>query len=259
VTRLAGRVHRAFTRACDAGPVRRRRPSFAGIAVVVYVAVVVVVALLPSIGGITHRTLVASLAFSPSDLASGRLWLLPLSGVVVDGPTWGQLALLAEAAVALVVVAGARTFWRAAILAHAGSTLAAYAVLEVLDAADPSITGDLFRDPDYGVSCVWAGAVGALAVVGARAWPNARAKVAIAATVGAPLAALLAAGFVTPAGTLDIASVEHLFAFPLGALAGWMTPRPGRSATHRLSQPSLTSLSPARRTVSGPSPERTRP
>jgi hypothetical protein len=190
----------------------------AGILLAIYLGVVVAVALLPAS---THRTLVTELAFSPTDLASGRLWLLPLSAVVIDGEIWVQVAVFVPAAVALVVVAGAGTFWRAAILAHVGSTLIAYAILQLLDVADHPVTGDLFRDPDYGVSCVWLGSLGALAVVCARSWATAHARVALAAILGAPILALLAAGLVTPAGTLDLASVEHLFAFPLGAFAGW--------------------------------------
>ena len=206
------------------------RLSLAGAALVAYLGVVVVVGLLPA-GA--HRTLVAALAFSPSDLASGRLWLLPLSGFVVEGALWVQVAILAQAALALVVLAGVRTFWRAAIVALVGSTIIAYAILELVDVAAPGATGDLFRDPDYGVSCVWAGTVGALAVVGARSWSRAHPKAAVAATVGAPIAVLLAAGFITAAGTLDIASVEHLFAFLLGALVACRTPRAADRATAR--------------------------
>jgi hypothetical protein len=228
----------------------RLRRSLPGFAVAVYLAVAVVVGLLPGTSGISHHALVAALAFSPSDLASGRLWLLPLSGVVVEGETWVQLVLLVEAALALVVIAGARTFWRAAIFAHAGSTLMAYAILALLEVADRQATGDLFQDPDYGVSCVWVGSIGALAVVSARSWAHAHTRVAIAVTVGAPIVVLLAAGFVTPAGTLDIATVEHLLAFLLGALAGWMTPRAERSTPQRRrATPSLSRLSWSRTTV----------
>jgi hypothetical protein len=204
-----------------------RRRSLAGLALVAYLAVAVVVGLLPSITPITRQTLVGALAFSPSDLVAGKLWLLPLSGVIVDGQTWAQLAVLAEVAVVLVVMAGARTFWRAALLAHVGSTLVAYALLGVVQLAEPSATGDLFRDPDYGVSCVWAGSVGALAVVAARRCTGLPTKVAVAAAVSAPLLALLSTGFVTPAGTMDLATVEHLFGFLLGAVVGWAATRRG--------------------------------
>jgi peptidoglycan/LPS O-acetylase OafA/YrhL len=220
----------------------RRRLPFAELALVAYFAVAVVVGLLPSSSPITHRALVAALAFSPSDLVSGKLWLLPLSGVVVDGETWTQLAVLAETAVVLVVMAGARTFWRAAVLAHVGSTLVAYAVLAVLAVVAPSATGDLFRDPDYGVSCIWAGAVGALAVVSARRCASRPARVAVAAAVSAPLVVLLTAGAVTPAGTLNLATVEHLFAFLLGALAV-RAATPGRRGFPGL--PSLRRVRPA--------------
>jgi hypothetical protein len=201
----------------------RRRPTLAELAFVAYFGVAVVVGLLPAGVGISHRALVSALAFSPADLVSGKLWLLPLSGVVVDGETWVQLAVLAEVAVVLVLMAGARTFWRAAVAAHVGSTLIAYAILAALAVVAPSATGDLFRDPDYGVSCIWAGSVGALAVVAARRYASRRAQVAVAAAVGTPVVVLLTAGVMTPAGTLDLATVEHLFAFVLGALVGRMT------------------------------------
>jgi hypothetical protein len=195
----------------------RRLPLAEG-ALAAYFALAVAVALLPAVG-VTQQSLVGAMAFSPADLVSGKLWLLPLSGVIVDGATWSQLAMLAEVAVALVVLEGARTFWRAAILAHVGSTVIAYAVLGVLAVTAPSTIGDLFRDPDYGVSCVWAGCVGALAVVAARRCSNRPAKLAVAAGVSAPLVLVLTAGFVTRAGTVDLATLEHFVAFGIGMLA----------------------------------------
>ena len=216
-----------------------------------YFAAALVVGLLPSVAGISHGALVATLAFSPSDLLAGKIWLLPLSGIVVDGATWVQLAVLAEAAVVLVAMAGARTFWRAALLAHVGSTLIAYAVLGILNVADPSATGDLLRDPDYGVSCIWAGSLGALAVVAARRCTRRSAKVAVVAAISAPLFVVDSTGIVTAAGTLDLAAVEHVLAFLLGALAGRAAvtkgrtvaraPLPGRRRADRRAERLLTS------------------
>lgn len=217
----------------------RRLPLAAG-ALAAYFALAIVVALLPAVG-ITQQSLVGAMAFSPSDLVSGKLWLLPLSGVIVDGNTWSQLAMLAEVAAALVVLAGARTFWRAAIVGHVGSTLIAYAILGVLAVTAPSAIGDLVDAPDYGVSCVWAGSVGALAVVAARRCASRPAKAAVAVAVSAPLVIVLTAGFVTPAGTVNLATLEHVLAFALGMLAARRTTRAPsrRPATGSAGQPHL--------------------
>jgi hypothetical protein len=195
----------------------RRLPLAEG-ALAAYFAVAVAVGLLPAVG-VTQQSLVGAMSFSPADLMSGKLWLLPLSGVIVDGETWSQLAMLIGVAAALIALAGARTFWRAAILAHVGSTVVAYAVLGVLAVTAPSTIGDLFQDPDYGVSCVWAGSVGALAVVAARRCSSRRAKVVVAAGVSAPLVVVLTTGFLTPSGKVDLATLEHFLAFVIGMLA----------------------------------------
>src|ERR1700756_4302586 len=184
-----------------------RRLSLPEAALAAYFALAVVVALLPAVG-VTHQSLVAAMSFSPSDLVSGKLWLLPLSGLIVAGSTWSQLATLAEVAVVVVVLAGARTFWRAAILGHVGSTLVAYAVLGVLALTAPSSVGSLFAAPDYGVSCIWAGCLGALAVVVARRCSGRAAKVSVAAAIGAPLLVLvMKSGLVTTAGTVNLATL----------------------------------------------------
>jgi hypothetical protein len=208
----------------------RRRRSIAGLALVAYFVAALVVALLPSVTGVTHAALVGTLAFSPSDLLAGKIWLLPLSGIVVDGATWAQLAILAEVAVVLVALAGARTFWRAALLGHVGSTLIAYALLGIVNVADPSATGDLFRDPDYGVSCIWAGSLGALAVVAAGRCTRRPVKILVAAAISAPLFVADGAGIVTAAGTIDLAALEHVLAFGLGAVAGVAAVRRRRPA-----------------------------
>jgi hypothetical protein len=220
----------ALSPATHDGAMVRRLP-LAESALAAYFAAMVAVAVLPVLG-ITEQSLVGALAFSPADLVSGRLWLLPLSGVIVDGTAWSQLVELAEGAAALVLLGGAGTFWRAAIAGHVGSTLIAYAVLGVLAMAAPASVGDLFRDPDYGVSCVWAGCLGALAVVAARRCRSRRAKVAVVCVACGPLVSLLQGGFVTQAGTVDLATLEHLLAFGLGALVAGASAR-GPAPTSR--------------------------
>jgi hypothetical protein len=181
---------------------RASPPLVRGIALVAYFAVVVVAGLLPGNAGITHRTLVAALAFSPSDLASGRLWLLPLSAVVVEGETWAQLAVLAQAALALLLMGGARTSWRGDPRARG---------LDVHRLHHPRARGGR-RSPDRGRPPprprLWRVVrLGGVRAVSARSWARAHAKAAVAATVATPTVALIAAGVLTPGGTRDSASV----------------------------------------------------
>jgi hypothetical protein len=97
-----------------------------------------------------------------------------------------------------------------------GSTLAAYAIVGVLLVADPGSVRDLVGAPDYGISCVYAGALGALVVAGAR---HGRAVALLGLAGGAlGMVPLLDPGLVTAAGTLKLAPLEHAWAFLLGAL-----------------------------------------
>jgi hypothetical protein len=87
----------------------------------------------------------------------------------------------------------------------------------------------LITDPDYGISCVWAGCLGALASVHARRSATRARGILIFVVLSVPVAALLTSGFVTQAGTLDLASVEHALAFALGVAVGRRVPAAGRS------------------------------
>jgi hypothetical protein len=200
----------------DPHAVARPRASAGAALVVAYLAAVWLVAQLPALFGFSHGALGRALAFSPADLVHLRLWLLPASGFVVAGDTTGQLATLAPVAACVVLFGGAAAFWRAAIAGHVGSTLVAYAIVGVLLLVDPASVRDLVSAPDYGISCVYAGSLGALAVAGARRGRT----VALLALAGAALGMLplLAPGLVTSAGTLELATLEHGWAFALAAV-----------------------------------------
>jgi hypothetical protein len=206
------------------GRVRSRlaaiRPAApAELSIVAYFACAVAIGALPHATPVTHGQIASALAFSPADLLAGRLWLLPLSGLVVAGDTWSQLADLIPVALLLVLLADARTFWRAAIGGHVGSTLVAYAVIAVLALADPGALGGLVHDPDYGVSCVWAGCLGTLATVAARRGSRPAVSAALFAVCALPAVRLVSPGLVSSSGTLQLATLEHALAFAIGALA----------------------------------------
>lgn len=154
---------------------------------------------------------VADLASSPQKIADGKLWTLLSSAFLVDGPPVVQIVSVAILAAVLVHFRGSFVFWRAALAGHVTATVLVYIGVGVLWLVDRSATGEVVTSPDYGISCVWAGALGAVA---AGAWqargrsPQARAVVVIAV-------AMLTALTIFSTG---LAQIEHVLAFALGAL-----------------------------------------
>lgn len=199
---------------------RRTAPIGAGL-IVAYMLTAVVLVALPTLGVASRHALTSALAFSPADLVAGKLWLLPASGLIAQGSPWPQLAAIAELAAVLVVVADSRTFWRAAIAGHLGSTVIAYALVGILTLVLPASVQPVAAAPDYGVSCVWAGALGALAVVLGRRARNRSVAALVVTACALPVMVIVvrAGGFTTAAGALDLASVEHALAFVAGTFA----------------------------------------
>ncbi|MBX5443255.1 MAG: hypothetical protein IRZ32_17235 [Solirubrobacteraceae bacterium] len=146
------------------------------------------------------------LASSPAAIADGRLWLLLTSGLVIDGLPWLQLALLAVVLAVALDRLGAARLWAVALVAHVGAAVLAYAAIGLLWLVDRTLVEGAVDEPDYGVSVVLAGELGALALAGGRR---------MALFVG-----LLVLGGIG-VGVADaslLANVEHLLGFVLGAL-----------------------------------------
>jgi hypothetical protein len=162
-----------------------------------------------------------ALASSPAGVAAGNVWELVTSGLVIDGPPVVQLAGTALTAFAVLQLLGAAAFWAAVAVAHLGSAVIAYAGVGVLWLVAGVDVDAVVDAPDYGISCVWAGAAGALltALLAARGT-----RLRIAALVGG--AAVLVAG--VPGDGL--AGVEHGLAFVLGGLTAVALARRGARA-----------------------------
>jgi hypothetical protein len=174
-----------------------------------YVAVLAAGALLRAVAGIPH---VEDLASTPAAVAQGRVWTLITSAFLVSGPAIPEIAGLAAVGALLVRRHGAGALWRAAAVGHVGSALVAYAGVGALALAGAHLAHHVLHAPDYGLSCVWAGVVGALGVSAAarlRRRPNRSAAVALAATYGVLVVLTLVVG--TP-----LVRAEHLLALLLG-------------------------------------------
>jgi hypothetical protein len=151
------------------------------------------------------------LASSPAGVAAGRVWPLVTSGLVVAGDPLVQLPALALTALAVVQIAGASAFWLAVAVAHLGSAVLAYVGVGVVSLASRASVDAVVDAPDYGVSCGWAGALGALLAAGLTRRRNGpRLPVAIAVALAASLALLAPAD--------GLAKAEHALALALGFL-----------------------------------------
>ena len=105
---------------------------------------------------------------------------------------------------------GGRALWGAALAGHLGATIAAYAGIGLLWLVARDSVRGIVHAPDFGISAVWAAALGAL-VVGAAWRPASHGRLGLA--VGA-LCLFTLVVLVPLHG--ELADVEHLLAFLLG-------------------------------------------
>jgi hypothetical protein len=150
---------------------------------------------------------VHDLASSPAGVARGRVWSLVTSGLLVTRDPIVQLVAAALLTVAAVQALGPATFWLAAAAGHLGSALLAYAGIGLLWLLGPADVDSVADAPDFGISCVVIGVLGALTVAASGRLPGARRALAVAAAVAIWTA-------IPPFG---LSAVEHALAFAFGA------------------------------------------
>jgi hypothetical protein len=148
-------------------------------------------------------------ASSPAGVASGKVWSLVTSALVVAGPPLPQVLEVAVLAVAASVLVGPAFFWSAAVAGHIGATLVAYAGIGVLWLVARGDVDDIVHAPDYGISCASVGVLGAL--VAAAPLPRAARTASLAGLIGFAAAVVVSD---------DLAAWEHLIAFALGCAVG---------------------------------------
>lgn len=153
---------------------------------------------------------VRELASGPAALWAGRLWTLPSSALIIDGPAVPQLAITAALAAALVRACGGAVFWVVAAIGHVGSTLIAYVGIGLVYVVQRSTAEGVVHVRDYGISAVWAAAFGALAVIRLRRGGHQRLTALWAVSILALFVVLVPVDG-------ELADVEHLLAFVLGA------------------------------------------
>jgi hypothetical protein len=199
-----------------------------------WLAAVCAIALTRARTGMPHA---AALASSPRGVAHGEVWTLLTSGLVIAGPPAPELVGTALVVGGVLRALGGRRFWVVALSGHVGATLMAYAGIAVLAGAGWRGVDGAIDAPDYGISAVWTACLGALVAAVVRR----RGRLGLAPS-GLAVAGL--AVFVVIVGqSWDLAGVEHVLAFVLGAAVVVLGDAPG--ARHR---------GHARRRLRGPAP-----
>ena len=177
-----------------------------------------------------HELPLTPFVASASKIASGQVWVLPASALVVDKPFLIGLAAFAVLAVATLRFCGARTFWLAAAAGHAGSTLLVYAIIGATRLADPHIFTRAVGSPDFGVSAMQGAWVGAIA---ATAWSRAGTDRRNRALVAAGVCAVAGVGWWLHPDP-SILTTEHVFAFLIGCgIVSWPRLAAAKTGTSR--------------------------
>jgi len=196
--------------------VRRLASAPSSVSAVVFAVFVVVVATMTAAEA-TGVIRVGMVAASPRRIASGQLWLLITSGLIVQKPFALSLLSFAALGALTLAVCGCRVLAWAALLGHVTSTLIVYGALTLVRVAEPGPFAGLWSAPDYGVSAIAAAWLGAVACV---VWRRRAPTLAGKAPIVISCAAIAAFGWMLR-GHLNVLDSEHGFAFMIGALLAW--------------------------------------
>ena len=159
-----------------------------------------------------HELPLTPFVASATKIASGQVWVLAASALIVDRPVLIGLAVFGVLAVATLRFCGARTFWLAAAAGHAGSTLLVYAIIGSTQLADPETFASAAVRPDFGVSAIQGAWVGAITAI---AWGRAGIDQRGRGLVAAGVCAVAGVGWWLHPDP-SILTTEHLFAFLIG-------------------------------------------
>lgn len=167
-----------------------------------------------------HGPAPTELASSPAAVMAGRGWTLLTSGLVVAGNPVVQLSVTSATVMAVLALLGPRTFWVAAFFGHVVATVISYFGLGAAWLVAGVDVDAVAHTPDYGISCVFAGALGALTAHtvrrGRRSWAGVAAGAAVLVVALPP--------------TADLTGAQHLLAFLLGVGVGMRRAAPARPA-----------------------------
>jgi hypothetical protein len=154
------------------------------------------------------------LAATPAQIASGRVWLLITSGLLVQKPL--ALSMLSFAALGLLTLSlcGHVVLAWSALIGHVGSTLLVYSALPLVRGLSPEAFHEVWTSPDYGVSAVAAAWLGAIACV---CWRRRSATLVGKTRIVISCLAVAAIAWMVRRH-LNALDSEHVLAFAIGAV-----------------------------------------